>query len=121
MTSIISMDHDQYAALIKSTLSRMIIKSVMAALVKQAAFFAWGPVNGIIAFVVTKLVDFIINQTELAIFLEYTDMRVGQQGKAFTQAALENSAAQMNGTPEQRALAEKKLIDSFREFAKLKN
>lgn len=99
----------------------MVTKTAVAWVVQRSSFFALGPVKTLVAFFVAKIVRYIVYETELAIFLAYTDVRVGAQGRAFSAAAFKNVEVQNNGTPEEKAASEKELINLFTELAKFRN
>jgi len=113
--------HDEYVKALMSTAKDMLTKSIMSALVTRLPFLGIRFLNPLLGFLVAKLAEIVIYETEMAIFLGFTDLRVNAQGKDFSAAAVENARIQKNGTSEQKAAAETKLINSFREFVKLRN
>jgi hypothetical protein len=115
------MKHDEYVEVLKSTISKLVIKSATEIVFKKVAFLAWGPLGPLTSYLIEKLVGIIINETELAIFLKYTDFRISKQGKIFSEAAIKNSEAQKNGSEDEKKKAEEELINSFRAFVKLTN
>jgi len=113
--------HDAYVSALKSTLANLITKTVVARIVAAAAFMSWGPLQTILTYIISKIVELIIYETEMAIFIGYIDARVNAQGKEFTEAAIANELAQKTGTPEQKVLARERLIKATREFVVLRN
>lgn len=77
--------------------------------------------NPILGFVVGKVLEIAIRETEIGLFFLYIDLRTSTQGRDFEKYMRLNLDAQKNGTPEQKAKAEKELKDAFRAFAKLTN
>lgn len=115
------MTHDAYVKMMKSTLSGLVVKSAVAWIAGQAAFFALGPVQTILTLIISKIVEIIFNHTEMAVFLNYIDTRVDAQGKEFSEAAIANELAQKSGTPEQKEQARKRLMDATKSFVMLRN
>lgn len=113
--------HDDYVKLLKSTLADAVTKSTMAALVVILPWLSWPPIYKLASFIVGKIISIAIYETEMAIFLEYTDIRVARQGKDFMSAVLKSAEMQRTGTPEQKAQAQAELIERLREFVKLRN
>lgn len=115
------MTHDEYARMIKSTLSNLVIKSVLSVLTAYLPWMAWGPFRYMAEWVITKVITIAFDQTEMAIFFEYVDMRTSKQGREFDAAALRNHEVQKTGTPEEKKAAEEELKVKFKALAKLRN
>lgn len=97
-------------------------KDALISYLSKTLPFLFIPVVGpIVSFFLGKLVEILITKTEFAIFIEYIDMRVDAQGSAFSKAALANYQTQQNGTPDEKAKAEKELITRFRALAIIRN
>ena len=111
------MTHDDYVKSIKSSLLNLGKKAVLDFIFSKVSLLAWGPLGVLVEMVVSKILDIFINEAETAIFFEYIDVRSSQQGNDFSQKAIDNFKAQQSGTPDEKAKAEKALIDSFRNFA----
>jgi hypothetical protein len=113
--------HQEYVDAIKksaiSTGKRLLIK----ALVTRVPFLFWPPFGLVTSFLIGKEVEILVAETEFAIFFTYIDMRVDAQGRAFSQAAIKNYQAQLNGSPQEKSEAEKELMDSFKKFVVLKS
>lgn len=112
------MTRTEYIEAIKSAVLSSTVKAVMGMLVEYNGFFALPIINPIIQLIVQWILTAAIRQTELAMFFLYVDLRVNEQGKEFEKAAINNELMQRIGTPKEKADAEKKLIDSFRNLAK---
>lgn len=113
---------DEYVQSIKDAFLTLAKKAAMATIVQKLPFllqFAF--LNNIASFIVGKVLEYAIKEGEVGAFFLYIDMRVGVQSKSFTDAALYNSKAQVNGTPEEKKIAEENLINSFRAFVKFTN
>lgn len=112
---------DEYVRTIKSVFVDLGVKGLMTFLIAEVPFLALPIpryiVEHILSFVLGRLVDV----AEMQIFFLYIDFRTSKQGKDFMDAVTANEKAKKNGTPEEKARAEKALIDRFREFAKLTN
>ena len=110
------MKHSEYVESLKraaiDTGKRLLIKKVAEKLP-----FLFLPILGpVTTFALEKIVEILIEQTEFAIFLKYTDMRVDREGREFSEAATENYKAQQSGNLERIAMAEKDLMDKFKNF-----
>jgi hypothetical protein len=112
------MNRDDYVDLIKSTALDLGSKFVMQYLVAKLPFLALPVINPIAGFLVGYVLKIAIRETEMGAFFLYIDTRTNKQGIAFVEAAQRNKAMQAAGTPEERANAEKDLIDSFRAFVR---
>lgn len=113
------MSHDEYVDVLKSTLLKQLKKTVTELIFKKLTFLAWGPVGPLVSLVVEKVLELAIYQGELAIYLYYTDFRVGRQGKDFNKALEANLEAQKSGDPNEISKAEANLKDSFTKLVKL--
>jgi hypothetical protein len=87
---------------------------------KQLPFLVSGPFN----FILLKLVDFIasevIKQAEFAIFFEYIDFRTDKQASEFEGAMLKNHKAQIEGTDEEKRIAEIELNNALTRLVSLR-
>jgi len=115
------MDRDAYVDLLKSTALDLGQRFVMQYLVSKIPFLALPIINPIAGFLVGYVLKIAIRETEMGAFFLYIDTRTNKQGVAFVEAAQANRAIQASGTAEEKAQAEKVLIDSFRAFIKLTN
>lgn len=113
------MTHAEYVNILKGTLQKLLLNSVLTFLYAEVPLLSVPPLKNILSFFINKIISILLNQTELAIFLRYTDIRVSQEGKAFNDAVLKNHEAQTQGDENARKIAEKNLMDTFRIFAKL--
>lgn len=116
---------DEYVATIKDAFVTLGKKAAMEYLVAQLPFLGKGiglaVLNPILAFFITQALKGVTTGAETAAFFLYIDMRVGNQGKAFEKAALENYKAQRTGTPQEKANAEANLRRALRELITLTN
>ena len=115
------MTHDEYVEILKDNLRKRAVKQAFDFIISKVTFLAWGPLGPLLNFVLGKVIDVFIDQTELATYLLYTDFRVSRQSNNYSDALIANHEAQKNGTPEEKQIAEKNLIDAFRNFVKLTN
>lgn len=115
------MTHDDYINTLKGYLLKKMVKSSLKYILVKAPFLAWGPLGYITELILEKLVSIMINQTELALFLKFTDFRVSRQGKVFHNAILRNQTAQKGGNPDEIKIAEQELKDTFRDLIKFTN
>jgi hypothetical protein len=113
--------HQQYVDSIKESAVSMGKKSLVAYLTKKAPFLFVPVIGPVVSLILGKVVEILVRETEYAIFFQYIDMRVDSQGRAFSEAARKNAEAQRSGTPEQKASAEKELIEKFRALVILRN
>lgn len=118
--------HEQYVQFLKDTALSMGKKAVLEILVTRLPTFLTSRVVGsifvpFVGYVVGMALEIAIRETEIGLFFLFIDMRTNAQGKSFEEAARKNLDKQRNGTPEERATAEKELVDAFRKFAKLSN
>ncbi len=115
------MKFEKYLESLKRETSKDISRSAVTYLIKKYAWMSFGPISMILNFVVTKLVDIIIYNTQLAVYFKYIDFRVDEQGQDFHNAIIKNMNAQENGTEQDRINAEKNLKAAFAHLVKLSN
>lgn len=113
------MTRDDYVAALKAAAIKAGKQATVDLLVSRFSFLAAPVIGPIFSFLVGKIIEIAITQTEIAIFFQYIDMRTSEQAQEFESAAVENFLTQSSGSPEERALAEAKLIYSFKRLAKL--
>lgn len=113
------MTRDEYAENVKSAFISIGTKGIYTALVSSMPFFKLPIIGAIAEFLIRKTVSTLVNLTEMQMFFIYIDMRTADQAKDFELAAINNRKAQESGTEEEKKIAEKNLINSFRVFAKL--
>lgn len=115
------MSNQEYVETIKQaalSMGKRLVFDFIISKIPLLGNFFFGP---IVSWVVGKVLQIAITQTEMGLFFLYIDMRTSAQGRAFQQAALANAAAQKSTDPKVRQDAEKILIDSFRAFVKFTN
>lgn len=108
------MGYDDYIDTLKSLLLKQLVSSTLSFLLTKFTFLAWGPLAPILKFFLEKLFQIAIEQTELAIYLLYTDFRISAQGRNFHKTLEENQKALKEGDKD----AEERVKDSFRELVK---
>lgn len=108
---------DQYVDALKQTAIDMGTKLVVQLLLKKIPGFF----SPLLTLVVGHILKLAIKHTEMGAFFLFIDTRVNKQGQDFAKRALANREVQINGTPEQKARAEKELMDSFRAFVMFTN
>lgn len=113
------MTRDEYVNSLKHAFVTIGSKAFMGYLVSQFPILlnpiAYELMNHFIVQGFDKLAD----ETEMAVFFIYTDVRVNQQGNDFIKAAYQNQLVQKTGTPEEKQNAENNLFDAFAAFASL--
>lgn len=117
---------DEYVELLKSTALSVGKKKVLPLLLarlpaKLTTGFFGALLNPFFGLIVGEALEIAIRETEMGAFFLYIDLRTSAQGREFEKQARANFEAQKNGTPEEKELAEKALIDAFRKFVKLTN
>lgn len=115
------MTHDDYVNALKSHLKKIVVKQVVKFIFSKLTFLAWGPLAPIVNFLVGKIISIAINQTELAIFIKYIDIRTTKQGRDFYSAIEMNEQAKIGGNKDEQEKSEEKLKDTFRDFIRLTN
>jgi hypothetical protein len=112
---------DEYVEMIKSAALTAGKKAVMQKLVAKIPFLSVPLINPIIGYIAGLVLETAIRETEMGLFFLYVDLRLNAQAKDFEAAALKNMKAQMSGSDDEKKIAEKELIDSFRAFVKFSN
>lgn len=111
--------HKNFVDSLKTTAIKQGTELLVKALVKRFAFLSFGPFVFLLSFFITKLLEILIRETEYGIYFEYTDFTVDTQAIEYRNAIQKNSKIQMEGTDEEKKLAEKELFDAFKRFVKL--
>jgi len=117
---------DEYVELLKSTALSMgkdaVLKILLAQLPAKMVTGFWGAmINPILGLLVQRTLEIAIRETAIGAFFLYIDMRTSAQGRDFEKAAAHNVLVQLTGTEEEKARAEKELINRFRSLIKLTN
>jgi Na+/H+ antiporter NhaA len=94
-------------------------KAVKAILISYFPFLASPVLVNVMDFLIDKVMTELANDGEMAAFFVYIDFRVTQQGRDFSEAAMQNHEAQKNGTAEQKAIAEQNLWAKFVPLARI--
>lgn len=115
------MKHSDYVDFLKSYLFKTITKKAFTVIITKLPFLAWGPLAPLLQLIIDKLVGIILDQTELAVFMKYIDIRTTLQGRDFYKAMEDNQLALKNGSDNDKKIAEQNLKDTFRAFVKLTN
>lgn len=109
----------EYIEAVKSSFISLAKKQVMAQIFVALPFMSWGPLAPLAGMLVDWVLRKAVEGAETGIFFAYVDFRVAAQNKDFTEAAIANHRAQLNGTQEDKDAAEKKLVEAFDRFIKL--
>lgn len=117
---------DEYVELLKSAALSMAKKEILPLLLSQlpkglTSGFIGSIFNPILGFIVGKVLEIAIRETEIGLFFLYIDLRTSAQGREFEKAARENLLKQKTGTPAEIANAERDLKNAFKAFVKLTN
>lgn len=113
-----SMTADEYVQIIKNALKSLSSGAALAAIFFYAPFLNIPIVRDLIKWIVGLIVGKVLDGGEMLAFFLYIDLRVNAEGRDFAKAAHKNYLAQIGGSPEEKAAAEKELIDAFNKFAK---
>lgn len=112
-------DYDDYIGGVKLAIISQVSAKLVSSLISYLPFLGWGPLAPVLGLLAKRLMEFIVNKTELSIFLAYVDMRVDDQASDFNEAVVINLQAQKNGSKEEQIRAEENLKNKFRDFIKL--
>lgn len=113
------MKHDEFVKILKNDAVEKIVSSLLVKIVARFSIFAAGPLNQILVFFLTKIAEIVVWNSELGIFFKYVDFRTDAQGKSFHNALIKNNNAQMNGSEDEKRIAEEELKKTFRSLVKL--
>lgn len=101
-----NLDKEIYQWAVKKAIKKKIVSSLMALIVSKLPFLGLKFLNPIVGFLIEKIVEFIFEQTELAVAFMFIDMRTTLQGQNFTSAAIRY---EKNKTPENEKLLNESL------------
>lgn len=113
------MTHADYIESIKSSILKLGKEKVLEFIFSKLVFLSYGPLGILTSMIVDKVLTIFINEAETRLFFAYIDTRTNSQGLDFSDKAIANFKAQQNGTEDEKKIAEKALMDSFRNFASL--
>ncbi len=114
-----NLSRDQYIDLLKQSFVTLGVDGLFKYLVAQIPFLGWVLVAPQVKIILRFFIGKMLEHGETAAFFQFIDIRVNGQHVDFEKAAIENSLAQINGTPEEKLRAEEKLKDAFRTFVRL--
>lgn len=114
-----ALNRDDYVSLLKEAFVTLGVDSVMKRLVAQIPFLAWPFFNPLTKLAIRWVVKELVERGETAAFFYYIDVRIKGQHLDFEKAAIENSIAQLEGSPEEKKRAEENLKVAFRNFVHL--
>lgn len=99
--------------LLKERLVKLAVEKIMQELVLSAAFFKIPFFNYIATKLVTKLVEFIVEKTELGLYFVYVDFTVAKEADQLREALEKYNR-------EKSEQNEKELTDKFKDFIRIK-
>lgn len=114
---------DEYVELLKATFLSLGKKQILPLLLAQlpsgltTGFFGM-LLNPIFGFIVGKVLEIAIRETEIGAFFLYIDLRTSAQGREFEEVMRKNLEAQKGSDPAAKEKAERELIASFKNFVK---
>lgn len=76
-------------------------------------------IRQIISWCIGKILEIMVNSTELGVYFVYTDFRTNEQGLAFIDVALKNRETQLTGSDEEKRASEQLLMQKFSEFVRV--
>lgn len=117
---------DQYVEQLKSTFLALGKQQVLPLLLAQlparlTTGFLGSLINPILGFLVGKILEIAIRETEIGAFFLFIDMRVKGQSKDFEAKMAAHLEAQKSGDPARISKAEKELRDAFKALVKITN
>ena len=112
------MKSKEYSEIIKKTFIDIGTKEVVSFATKNLPFLFLPIFNPISKYIINKVIVVLVEKTEVGLFFAYTYLRVDQQGRNFSDAAMNNHRVQLEGNEDEKKQAESDLISSFRTFAK---
>lgn len=115
------MNHQDYVNMLKETVLKQTLETTLNIIFAKIPFLAWGPIGPLVSLAVKHVLKIAINQTEMAIYMKFIDMRVSNQGKAYNKAMEEHHRAQKEGTDEEKRIAEENLKSTFTNLIVLTN
>jgi hypothetical protein len=113
--------HAEYVEALKSSAISTGKKVLIGAVSKKLPFLFLPVLGPIVSFLLGKVVEILVQETEFAIYFKYIDLRVDKQGREFSEAAMRNFNAQKSGDADAKAQSEKELIEKFKAFVVLGN
>lgn len=115
------MTHEEAVTIVKSQFIK-VGKGVLS-----NALFVWipplkvPPFNLLVNLIVDKIMGSLADNGEIGAFFVYVNFNVDSQGRAFMEAAINNHNVQMNGSEEEKKIAENNLKDAFRKLIRFSN
>lgn len=113
------MTKEESVAIVKSQFISISGGVLMSALCSYLPFFKIPPFNKIAELVINKATTKLASAAETGAFFVYINFNVDAQGRNFMSAAIKNHNAQINGSIEEKVIAEENLKDAFRKLIRL--
>lgn len=111
---------DEYVESMKLFLSSLMKKNAIAWITQLVPkLMAIGFAQNLVAFALGLIISKALEGLEMLSFFKYIDVRVNEQGHDFADAAMENYRVHLNGTKEEKEIAETKAFDKFAAFVVL--
>lgn len=115
------MNTDELIEVFKKSVVEIGSRGVMAYLVAQAPVLGLPVIRTIVSAMVSRIIDILVTNTELAIYFVYTDQRTAKQAKEYEEAAVRRAVIMQSqlSTEEEKKNAEEELINRARELIRL--
>ena len=110
---------DDYVNSLKTGIVTLGVETIYRLIVVHVPFLGWPIISYVVKAALKRILTEAADGGEFLAFAKYIDVRVTAEGRRFSEAALANHHAQLHGTKEEKAYAEKVLRTQFASFAKL--
>lgn len=112
------MTKDEMVDKLSSAVIKMGTEQVLLYLTSSFPFFSLPLVSSLTGLVVGKIIEIVVQKTELSFYFMHVDSYTGQQATKFEQAAKAHDEAIQKGDPNEISKAEQDLIDAARNLIK---
>ena len=110
------MTHKEFTDSLRTFLVEKGKEALLAKLISLAPFLANPIINPVASLLVGKLVTYIFEVTDFAVYVKYVDFRADRQGKAFLEEMKEYLKVKDSDDEEAKAKAREKLTKAFDEL-----
>lgn len=112
------MTSEELAKINKDYFAKVTSMAAKTVMFSNFPFLNIQPLNFITSQLIDMFVKYLADALELVSFYAYIDLRVDKQGKDYVNAKKKGLEIELTGTPEEKKIAEQKIIDTFKLFAK---
>lgn len=115
------MTNEEAVKIVKSQFVKIGKGAILGALTSWIPPLGVPPLSWLANMISDKIMTILVDNGEVGAFFIYTNFNVDSQGRSFMEAAIKNHNVQINGTDQEKKIAEENLKDAFRKLVRFSN